>query len=191
AVQAAHRIGIIHRDIKPSNIMVERMEDGSWRPYIMDFGIARDISDPGITATNVVIGTPAYMAPEQVLGEKGGVDRRTDVYALGATLYAVLAGKPPFDGSGMDLFVKLTSEEPTPLSKVIPSVPKDLDTIVSKCLEKEASRRYDSARSLADDLGRYLAGEPIFAHRATWQYRISKKIKKHKTIAAVLMFALL
>jgi serine/threonine protein kinase len=189
AVQSAHKIGIIHRDIKPSNIMVERKEDGSWRPYIMDFGIARDISDPGITATNVVIGTPAYMAPEQVMGQKGEVDRRTDVYALGATLYAVLAGKPPFDGSGMDLFVKLASEEPVPLGKLIPSVPEDLDTIVSKCLEKEASRRYDSARSLADDLGRYLAGEPIFAHRATWQYRITKKIKKNKTVAFVLLLA--
>jgi hypothetical protein len=189
AVQSAHKIGIIHRDIKPSNIMVERKEDGSLRPYIMDFGIARDISDPGITATNVVIGTPAYMAPEQVMGEKGEVDRRTDVYALGATLYAVLSGKPPFDGSGMELFMKLASEEPVPLNKIIPEIAKDLNTIVSKCLEKEASRRYDSAKSLADDLGRYLAGEPILAHRTTWQYRITKKIKKNKTVATVLLLA--
>ncbi len=184
AVQQAHRIGIIHRDIKPSNILVERKEDGSYRPFIMDFGIAREISDPGMTATDVVIGTPSFMAPEQMSGD--GIDRRTDVYGLGATMYYVFSGQPPFKGSGMEILSKLSSEDPAPLSKTISSIPPDLDVIVTKCLEKDPSRRYDSAKALADDLKRFLDGEPILAQRASFSYRIGKKIKKHKTIAAVL-----
>ncbi len=96
AVQAGHRIGIIHRDIKPSNIMVEQSEDGTFHPYIMDFGIARDITDPDQTKTDAIVGTPAYMAPEQMMGEQGRVDRRTDIYGLGATLYYILSGQSPF-----------------------------------------------------------------------------------------------
>lgn len=186
AVQAAHRLGIIHRDIKPTNIMVERREDGSFRPYIMDFGIAREISDPGQTAANVVIGTPAYMAPEQASGDPTKVDRRVDVYGLGATLYHVLSGKRPFLGTGMDVLVELTTKDPVPLKKVFSSVPEDLDIIVSKCLEKDPARRYDSARGLADDLKRYLEGEPIFARRATLRYRLAKKIQKNRTLSALI-----
>lgn len=189
AVQSAHKIGIIHRDIKPSNIMVERKEDGSFRPYVMDFGIAREISDPSLTATNVIVGTPAFMAPEQMLSDSRTIDRRVDIYALGATLYFVLAGQPPFRGSGMDLFVQVASHEPVPLKKSIPSIPDDLDIIVSKCLEKDPSQRYDSARALSEDLKRYLEGEPILAHRASLKYRLIKKIKKNKTVAAILAMA--
>jgi eukaryotic-like serine/threonine-protein kinase len=184
AVQQAHRIGIIHRDIKPSNIMVERKEDGFYRPFIMDFGIAREISDPGITATDVVVGTPSFMAPEQMTDH--GVDRRTDVYGLGATMYYVFSGQPPFKGSGMEILTKLSSEDPLPLSKTASTIPSDIDVIVSKCLEKDPSRRYDSAKALSDDLKRYLDGEPILAKPASLNYRIRKKISKHKSVAAIL-----
>lgn len=184
AVHHAHRIGIIHRDIKPSNILVERREDGSYRPFIMDFGIAREISDPGMTATDVVIGTPSFMAPEQMT--TNAVDRRTDVYGLGATMYYVFSGQAPFKGSGMEILAKLSSEDPIPLSKTTSSIPSDLDVMVSKCLEKDPSLRYDSAKALSDDLKRYLDGEPILAQRASLGYRIRKKIRKNKTIAAIL-----
>src|SRR5262249_46190303 len=97
-VHAAHRAGLVHRDLKPSNVMVERGEDGRWLPYVMDFGLAREVDAPGATVTGVVLGTPWYMAPEQARGDSRAVDRRSDVYALGATLYELLAGKPPFEG---------------------------------------------------------------------------------------------
>jgi eukaryotic-like serine/threonine-protein kinase len=186
AVQAAHRLGIIHRDIKPSNIMVERREDGSLRPYIMDFGLARDNTDSHLTATDAVMGTPEFMSPEQAMGDQDRIDRRTDVYGLGGTLYYLAAGRPPFQGSKLDVLVKVTSDDPVPLKKIVPAIPEDLDVIISRCLEKDASQRYESARALADDLKRYLDGEPIVAHRITLKYRITKKIKKNKTLSAVL-----
>ena len=184
AVQHAHRIGIIHRDIKPSNIIVEHKEDGSYRPFIMDFGIARELSDPGMTATDVVVGTPSFMAPEQMTTH--AVDRRTDIYGLGATMYYIFSGQAPFQGSGMEILAKLSSEDPTPLSKTMSSIPSDLDVIVSKCLEKDPLRRYDSAKALVDDLKRYLDGEPILAQRASFGYRIKKRLKKNKTVATIL-----
>jgi serine/threonine-protein kinase len=189
AVHSAHRIGIVHRDIKPSNIMLEPKEDGSVRPFIMDFGIAREISDPGLTATDVIVGTPSYMAPEQVSGDPHAIDRRTDVYGLGATLYYIFCGRPPFEGSGVEIFAKLTSEEPIPLVKTSPSIPNDVDVIVSKCLEKDPIRRYDSAKALADDLKRYLDGEPILAQRPSLKYRLIKKIKKNKTASLIFVVA--
>src|SRR6516162_8092309 len=107
AVHAAHRLGLIHRDIKPSNVMVERGVDGGWRPYVMDFGLARETAAPGVTQTGAVMGTPQYMAPEQARGGKE-IDRRADVYGLGATLYEVLGGRPPFDGNTLvDVLMKV------------------------------------------------------------------------------------
>jgi eukaryotic-like serine/threonine-protein kinase len=191
AVHLAHKLGIIHRDIKPSNIMVEQREDGSFRPYVMDFGIAREITDPGITATNMIIGTPGFMAPEQISGTAESVDRRTDVFSLGATLYMVLSGKPPFKGTGVDVLMKVVSEDPVPLKKIAPSLPDDLEIIVTKCLEKNPNARYDSARALGDDLKRYIDGEPILARRSSLTHRFAKKIRKNKTIAAVTAAALL
>lgn len=189
AIQAAHRLGIVHRDIKPSNILIERRDDGSLRPYVVDFGIARDVSEAGVTATTAVMGTPAFMSPEQIMGNNKIVDRRADIYSMGSTLYYIISGQRPFPGKGMDLLINIVSDEPTPLGKVVPSIPQDLETIVTKCLEKDPARRYDSARALGDDLKRYLAGEPILAHRPTFSYRFIKKIKRNKTVAVLVTAA--
>src|SRR5205085_11092170 len=116
ALHAAHRIGLIHRDVKPSNVMVERGEDGRFIPYIMDFGIAREIQGGGDAMTETIEGTPGYMAPEQATGGAGSLDRRTDGYSLGATLYDLLTGAPPFGGkSSLGVLLALTQEEPEPL----------------------------------------------------------------------------
>ncbi|HLM75302.1 MAG TPA: protein kinase [Polyangiaceae bacterium] len=181
ALHAAHRAGLIHRDIKPANIMVEEGEDGRLHPYVMDFGIAREVDRAGQTMSGLVEGTPSYMAPEQARGEVHKLDRRTDVYSLGATLYDLLAGRPPFVGeTSIDVLVALALEEPLALRKIDAGIPVDLETIVMKCLEKEPSSRYESAKALADDLGRYLAGEPIGARPATLGYLLAKKVRKHK-----------
>src|SRR5262249_33492127 len=137
-VHAAHRAGLVHRDLKPSNVIVERKDDGRWFPYVMDFGIAREVSAPGATSTGVVLGTPWYMSPEQARGDSGAVDRRSDVYALGATLYELVSGRPPFDGeSNVTVLLRLLHEEPVPLRTLEPSLPRDVQTIVMKCLEKD------------------------------------------------------
>lgn len=183
ALHAAHRQGLIHRDIKPSNIMVELKEDGDWWPYVLDFGLAREVHPAEATLTHVIVGTPQYMAPEQARGEVERLDRRTDVYSLGATLYELLVGRPPFEGSTpVEVLMRVLSEEPTPPRKLDPSIPADLETIVLKCLEKEPQRRYESARALADDLGRYLDGEPILARPVGWTYRLWKKARKHRVL---------
>ncbi len=196
-VHAAHRVGLVHRDLKPGNVMVERTEGGDWRPWVMDFGLARELDTPAVTVTGQVLGTPWYMAPEQARGEGPVVDRRSDVYSLGATLYDLIAGRPPFAGdSSVSVLVRLVNDEPTPLGQVLPQVPADVETIVMKCLEKDPARRYDSARALADDLGRYLDGEPIAARPASLGYRLSRQARKHKVavatagVAALLVLAL-
>lgn len=193
AIHAAHRQGIIHRDLKPANIMLERTEQGRWWPYVMDFGLARGSDGAGMTMTGVAMGTPSYMPPEQALGRTSEIDRRSDVYSLGATLYDLLTGEPPFRGSSLtELFFKVVREEPQALRKHLPSLPGDLETIVLKCLEKESQRRYDSAKALADDLRSFLDGEPIQARPASVMYRIRKKVRKNRNLsAAVLISAVL
>jgi serine/threonine-protein kinase len=131
------------------------------------------------------MGTPQYMSPEQARGGKE-VDRRADVYGLGATLYEVLGGRPPFDGNTLvDVLMKVVYEEPEPLRRLAPAVPVDLETIVMKCLEKDPARRYDTARGLAEDLRRFLDGEPVTARRAGAAYKLAKKMRKHRALVAV------
>lgn len=190
-LHAAHRTGLIHRDIKPGNILVEKTEDGEWKPYVLDFGLARETAGDGLTMTGTVVGTPMYMAPEQVRGEIRSLDRRTDIYSLGGTLYTALAGHPPYPGqTAGELLVQVLLSEPKPLRKVNPRLPPDLETIVMKCLEREPQQRYDSCRSLADDLRRYLDGEPIAARRAGWAYKLLKKAKKHLALVTVSSLAM-
>lgn len=186
ALQEAHRIGILHRDVKPSNILVERGEDGAWKPYIMDFGLAREMGDSGNTVTGTIMGTPAFMAPEQAAGKVRSLDRRTDVYSLGATLYDVLAGRKPFVADSLIQLLDLViNQEPLPIRKVDRNIPQDLEAIVMKCLEKEPGARYESARALGDDLQRFLDGEPVKARRASLAYVLFKRAKKHRAAVAL------
>jgi serine/threonine-protein kinase len=192
ALHEAHRLGLVHRDIKPSNILVEEGEDGGWKPYLMDFGLARDVGEHGPSVTAGIAGTPAFMAPEQALGDVRSLDRRTDVYSLGATLYDVVCGHPPFrDDNLFRLLQRVAREEPAALKKALPGVPEDIDAIVMKCLEKEPGRRYESARALGEELQRFLDGEPVQARRASFGYVTLKKLRRHKAKVALAAAALL
>ncbi|MCI0604101.1 protein kinase [bacterium] len=191
-VHAAHRAGIIHRDLKPSNILLESSERQQWISYVMDFGLARDLSSPGITKTGVVVGSPLYMAPEQAFGLASQVDRRCDVYSLGVTLYQTLSGKLPMEGStDVEVLVKAFQDEVVLLRTRNPEIPRDVETIVMKCLEKEPARRYQSAKALAEDIDRYLEGEPIQARPVSLIRKIGKKLRKHKGLMATATVALL
>jgi len=186
AVHSAHREGLVHRDLKPGNVMVEQTRDGELKPYVMDFGLVRDERDPGVTRTGAMMGTPAYVAPEQAMGEQERIDRRTDVYGLGATLYSLLLDRPPFEAENplMHLY-KVMEEEPVPPRREDPTIPADLETIALKCLEKQPQARYESARALAEDLERYLDGEPIEARPIGRVHRLLKRARKHRRVVAL------
>ncbi len=184
AVQAAHALGIIHHDIKPSNIMIEQRNDGSLRPYILDFGIARDIASPVITVTERILGTPAYMSPELAGGAMA--DRRTDIYSMGATLYKLSTGRSPFEGANsLEILTKVLQEEPVPPRQRNREIPEDLETIILKSMDKQPENRYESAEMLGDDLARYLNGESILARRSSWTNRAARKVKRDPRISAL------
>ena len=186
----AHKAGILHRDLKPSNILIERAEDGSLKPYLVDFGLARAIPE-GATATSAAVGTPHYMSPEQARGDTRALDRRSDVYSLGATLYHLLAGEPPIDGENtLDILSRIATVEPRPLRAIDPAIPADLEAVVLKCLEKERPLRYDSARALAADLDRFLNGEPVLARPTSLFQRLRRRVVRHRRLAAVIGAAL-
>jgi len=179
----AHRAGLIHRDIKPGNIMVTRNDEGEHKAFLLDFGLARfDETTSDLTVAGSLLGTPAFMSPEQARGNHDQLDRRTDVYSLGATLYQVLTGQAPFAATSWGpLMSQILDEEP-----VIPkTLAEDLRTILGKCLEKRAEERYDSARALAEDLDRFLEGEPILARPVSLVYRLRKKLRKNRLLVRV------
>lgn len=184
ALQSAHAQNLIHRDIKPGNILIERRPDGAWWPYLMDFGLAREVDSNTQSSTGGIEGTLAFMPPEQARGENRSLDLRADIYALGATLYSVLAGRPPFIGDSMQVLLAILMSEPPRLRTFDPGIPPALETIVHKCLEKDPARRYGSARALAEDLGRFLAGQQIAARPPGLLRRAIRSAQRHKLLVA-------
>jgi WD40 repeat protein/Flp pilus assembly protein TadD/tRNA A-37 threonylcarbamoyl transferase component Bud32 len=183
AMQAAHAKGVIHRDLKPANVLLT--EDGT--PKITDFGLARKLDDVGQTQSGAIMGTPSYMAPEQASGRVHEVGPAADVYALGAILYECLTGRPPFRAATpLDTILQVVRDDPVSTTHLQPKVPRDLDTICLKCLQKELSRRYRSAADLADDLGRVLTGEPIQARPVGRVERLLKWARRRPAVAALL-----
>ena len=190
ALHAAHQAGLIHRDIKPANILVELTPEGAWHPFVVDFGIAREVDTPHeLTVSGMILGTPAFCSPEQVRGETSKLDRRTDVYGIGATLYWFLTGQSPYSGAYPEVVTGVAERDPVPPHRIEPTIPVDLETIVLKCLEKEQERRYSTAREVSEDLRRFLNREPITARRASIVYKLNKRIRKHPGVvtAAVIV----
>jgi serine/threonine-protein kinase len=181
AVQFAHQSGFIHRDLKPANVLLTA--DGA--PKITDFGLVRSIvSGPAVTRSGDFLGTPCYMAPEQARGHASAVGPAVDIYALGAVLYEMLTGRPPFDGqTAAETIQKVIAEEPTPPSRWNSKVPRDLDTICLKCLQKSPARRYASAQDLADDLYRFLDGKPVLARPVGLPERAVKWVRRRPAVA--------
>jgi formylglycine-generating enzyme required for sulfatase activity len=193
AIAYAHRKGVVHRDIKPQNIMVEDSSGENPRIYVLDFGLARQSSaHSSLSASGVIVGTPQYMPPEQAQGRPEQVDARSDVYGLGAVLYRLLTGVPPFTGDDPSrVLYRVVHEEPLPPRRIDPTLPRDLETITIKCLEKDKARRYSSAQDLADDLNRWLEGESILATRASLGARLAKKARKYPGVSTLLGLLLL
>jgi eukaryotic-like serine/threonine-protein kinase len=160
-IAEAHRLGIVHRDLKPGNILLAA--DGT--PKITDFGLAKAVgSESGLTRSEAILGSPSYMAPEQAGGRANTVGPAPDIYAVGAVLYELLTGRPPFRGATiLETLEQVKTIEPVPPSRLVPQLPRDIETICLHCLQKDPARRYDSAAALAEDLRRYRAGEPIVA----------------------------
>ncbi|MFI5459465.1 MAG: protein kinase [Isosphaerales bacterium] len=184
AIEYAHQRGVIHRDLKPANILL----DQNGNPRITDFGLAKKVKgDSGLTGSGQIMGTPSYMPPEQAGGKRGAVGPPADVYALGATLYALLTGRPPFQAASvMDTVIQVISDEPVPPQRLNASVPRDLETICLKCLEKDQARRYASAAALGEDLRRFLAGEPIAARPVSRVERAWRWSLRNRLAAAML-----
>jgi eukaryotic-like serine/threonine-protein kinase len=201
----------VHRDLKPANVLLQT-GNGEWEeskataddssppastlpfpvPKITDFGLAKRLDDADRdTRSGDILGTPCYMAPEQAYGHNAAVGPRTDVWALGAILYEMLTGRPPFRGETIwDTLQQVGRQEPVPPRRLQPKVPRDLETICLKCLQKEPARRYASAAAMADDLERFLADEPIKARPLPWWEHAWRYVRGHPTAAACVVLAL-
>jgi WD40 repeat protein len=187
-IAEAHRLGIIHRDLKPGNILLAA--DGT--PKVTDFGLAKSLaSESGLTHTGLIMGSPGYMAPEQAEGKAKQVGPLADVYALGAILYELLTGRPPFRGTTLlETLEQVRTTEPVPPSRLVPGLPRDLETATLKCLQKESQKRYESAAALAEDLRRFRGGEPIVARPVPPWERAIKWARRRKAIATLVVAVL-
>jgi tetratricopeptide (TPR) repeat protein/serine/threonine protein kinase len=211
AMQVAHERGILHRDLKPANVFLQPARESEglaiqdrngqtayFLPKIGDFGLAKKLNDAdtpenaGLTATGAVMGTPSYMAPEQASGKSQEMTPLVDVYALGAILYELLTGRPPFRAATLlDTLRQVMSDEPVALRKFNDKIPRDLETICLKCLRKEPARRYGSAQELADDLERFLTGKAILARPVGKVEYLVKWCRRRPSVAAMIAFSTL
>jgi WD40 repeat protein/tRNA A-37 threonylcarbamoyl transferase component Bud32 len=184
AMAEAHRQGIVHRDLKPGNILLTP----AGTPKIADFGLAKLLNvESGLTRTDSVLGSPSYMAPEQAEGRAKETGPAADVYALGVILYELLTGRPPFRGAtALDTLQQVKTAEPLPPSRLVPGLPRDLETIALKCLQKDPGKRYESALALAEDLGRFQAGEPIVARPVSAAERAWRWCRRNRLLAGSL-----
>jgi serine/threonine protein kinase len=179
-IEAAHKKGVIHRDLKPQNIM---LTSDNW-PYVMDFGLAKALrGDSSLSVTGAVMGTPAYMPPEQAQGKLELIDHQSDVYSLGATMYAILSRKTPFQAeTAMDILMKVCNEEPVPPRKHNAEIPADIETIILKAMQKKKEDRYGSSQDLADDLKRFVSNEEIQATRPGFLTHVMRRAKRNKSM---------
>jgi len=179
ALDCAHRHGVIHRDVKPHNLLLGSND----RLHLTDFGLARLTDEPHLTVSGEVMGTPAYLSPEQVRGDAGRIDHRTDIYSLGVTLYEVLTRRKPFDGQTREQVITgICTAEPVAPRRLDPQIPIDLDTICLRAMEKEPGRRYATAARLAEDLRRFAEGRPILARRRSRLEKAAKWVRRHKAV---------
>ena len=185
AVHHAHEHGVLHRDLKPSNVLMDARD----QPRVTDFGLARRLdTDLSLTVSGQVLGSPNFMPPEQVTGAGAKVGRRSDVYGLGATLYHLLTGRPPFQGESLQATLhQVLTAEPVSPRLLNPGVPRDLETICLKCLDKEPARRYATAQELADELGRFLRDEPIQARPVSRPERVWRWARRKPVLALLLL----
>jgi serine/threonine-protein kinase len=181
AVQFGHVHGVLHRDLKPANILV----DAEGRPYVTDFGVATVVDRERFDRSEAILGTPEYMSPEQAQGDRDAVTTASDVYALGAVLYELFTGRPPFTARSLhDLLRRIADDQPVAPRRLASGLDRDLETVCLTALEKDPARRYRSAAAFADDLERALDGRPIAALAMTWSGRVARWARRHPLVAA-------